>query len=229
MWNEYQRTRLTSARLTLAIALASVGLFGIVGMTGAAATAGAQAVGSASRAALDPPLEPLLAGTFRATGFDPAAPRALVLWRFDGATHHRLAETRSSAEGRFDFGLHPLPLVGADFGVTGAGESPDASGFRRYERAVPPPIVAAQDDDGGTLHVLTARAEGELRIADADSGQLLARIPVLSTPQRGTPIDLARVLPRDRPRAIALEHVLNDGRRSVPEIWLLESPDLQLP
>lgn len=222
MWNERQRDRLKGARRSWARLLAAVALASLID---AVEIAGAQSLGSAPRPVLDPPVEPQIAATFRPTGFDPAAPRALVLWRFDGRTHHRLAETRSNAEGRFDFGLQPLPLVRADFGVTGANETPDARTFRRHERTVPPPRVGSEDGGGGVLHVLTAHAEGELWISDADSGRLLARQPVASTPQAGSPIDLERVLPRDRPRAIALEHVLDDGRRSAPEIWLLEAPE----
>jgi len=75
MWNERQRDRLTNTRRALAIALAAVALASIVG---AVDTAGAQSVGSAARPALDPPVEPQVAATFRAAGFDPAAPRALV-------------------------------------------------------------------------------------------------------------------------------------------------------
>lgn len=226
MWNERQLDRLTSPRRTRASALAAIAMVGIVGPVD---MAGAQSVGSVARPALDPPVEPQVAVTFRAAGFDPAAPRALVLWRFDGTAYHRLAETRSDAAGRFDFGFHPLPILRADFGVTGASETPDAHTFRRFEREVPPPRVGSEDDDGGVLHVLTAHAEGELWIADADTGRLLARQPVMSTPQAGSPIDLDRVLPRDRPRAIALEHVLDDGRRSAPEIWVLDGADRQEP
>lgn len=172
-------------------------------------------------AVLDPAREPLSEATFRAVGFDRAPPRELVLWRFDGETYHRIAETRSESDGRFDFGIQTLPLVRADFGVTGRGEPPDASHFRRYERVVPAPVVAAEATEDDELYILTSRAEGEIWIHDHDTGRLLARVAVDGSSQHGTSLDLARTLPRNRPRAIALEHVLGDGRRSLPEVWLI--------
>ena len=204
---------------------------GVLAITTAVASTTASADGSASasgstRAVLDRIAAPVETTTFRATGFDPAAPRGLLLWRFDGERYLRLAETRSGDDGRFDFGLQPLPLAHADFGVTGPDDSPVASGLQSVERRLPAPIVTAHDSgDGDVLRVLTARAEGELYLSDAATGRLLARIPVDSTPGHALAIDLATALPRVRPEAIAIEHVLQDGRRSAPEIWLLENPN----
>ncbi len=217
-----QRTRLTSARgIAALVGIALVVAGSVAGGDGAARAQ------TAGRAVLDPPAEPLVASAFRAAGFDPAAPRTLVLWRFDGARLDRLGESRSGPDGRFDFGLQPLPVARADFGVTGLGEAPDPGTFRRYERAVPAPVVASDEvsADGAprTLLVLTARSEGELRIRDAASGRWLARIPVATTPRPGTAIDLDRWLPSPVPHAIAIEHRLDDGRVSPPEIWILEA------
>ncbi len=190
----------------------------------AAVPAPARAQGAAG-AVLDPPPEPLVATTFRATGRDDAAPRALVLWRFDGERLERLAESRSGVDGRFDFGLQPLPLVRAEFGVTGPGEAPDPATFRRYERAVPAPVVASEERDADgtprTLLVLTARAEGELRLYDAGNDRLLARLPVAGAPGPGTPIELDRWLPVPAPAELAIEHRLADGRVSPRERWRL--------
>ena len=178
--------------------------------------------GDSARARLDPPDEPLDSMTFRAAGFDSAAPRPLVLWHFDGNRYSRLAETRSGSDGRFDFGLYPLPLSQAEFGVTGPGEAPEGRDFRHYERVVPSPVVVAQDSGEGLLRVLTSRAEGELRIYDHDTRRLLARMPIATVPRREISIDLVTALPRIWPRSIAIEHVLDDGRRSAQAVWRLE-------
>lgn len=182
---------------------------------------GAQA-GDSSRARLDPPAEPLDSTTFRAVGFDSAGPRPLVLWHFDGNRYLRLAQTHSSSDGRFDFGLFPLPLSHAEFGVTEPGEAPNEREFRHYERVVPAPVVVAQDSGEGLLRVLTSRAEGELRIYDHDTMRLLARMPIATLPQREVSIDLMTALPRIWPRAIAIEHILADGRPSAQAVWRLE-------
>ena len=221
-----QRVAFSGLRLGIALGLGlAVGL--AVGLGRDSGAAWAQ---SAARAALDPPAGPLLESSFRAAGSDPAAPRPLVLWRFDGIRLDRLAESRSEASGRFDFGIQPLPLAGADFGVTGPGESPNPALFRRYERAVPAPVVASEErtpeGEPAALLVLTARAEGELRIRDAADDRLLARIPVEQASRSGTRIELARWLPDPAPAVIALEHRLDDGRLSPRELWPLDSAAL---
>ncbi len=204
------------------------GILGMLAIALAIADASASASGSI-RAVLDSPNGPLEATTFRATGFDPAAPRSLVLWRFDGERYLRLAETRSASDARFDFGLQPLPLAHTDYGVTGLDESPKSSDLQAIERRLPAPVVATYDAEDDVLRVLTARAEGEIYVSDAGTGRLLARFAVDPTPGRTLAIDLATALPRIRPDAIAIEHVLPDGRRSTPEIWLLEGTNERAP
>ncbi len=231
----HQRVGLTGTRARSLARAARSGhrarVRGIVGMLAIAlaiADSGASASGSI-RAVLEPPTGPLEATTFRATGFDPAAPRPLVLWRFDGERYLRLAETRSGSDGRFDFGLQPLPLAQTDYGVTGLDESPKSSDLQAIDRRLPAPVVAAHDAEDDVLRLLTARAEGEIYVSDAGTGRLLARFAVDPTPGRTLAIDLSTALPRIRPDAIAIEHVLPDGRRSAPEIWLLEGANPQAP
>ena len=190
-----------------------------------ALTAPGAGADEATRAILELPSGLVDAPAFRVAGHDPGAPRSLVLWRWDGAGPRRLAETRSDEEGRFDFGLEPLPLVRADYAVAAMGEVPDPADYRRVERRVPAPIVAAHDRKEDLLRVLVACAEGELRLSDPATGRLLARRPIDPTAAGDQAIDLATALPRVRPEALAIEHVLPDGRRSAPELWLLEGSD----
>lgn len=208
------RSRPSVRSLAAGIASAIVGAIAV--LDGSASASGS------AHAVLDATTAPVDGTTFRATGFDPSAPRDLVLWRFDGERYLRLAETRSGEAGDFDFGLQPLPLGHADYGVTTLDRSPTPSDLQSIDRRLPAPVVVAHDPgDDDVLRVLTARADGELFLSDATTGRLLARFAVDPTPGRALAIDLATALPRVRPAAIAIEHRLPDGRRSEPEIWVL--------
>jgi hypothetical protein len=177
--------------------------------------------GGPPRATLEAPVAPVEGSTFHAKGSDPAAPRTLVLWRWTGQSFLRTAETRSSNDGAFDFGLQPLPLAHADYVVTPTGEAPGRDELLGIERSLPAPIVADEDPADAVLLVRPARAEGEIQVRDAGTGQLLARIEVDPDSVRGTAIDLSAALPHVWPEAISIEQRLLDGRRSAREVWIL--------
>lgn len=208
----------------LRLALGFVPALAAALLAGAAIAVATLAPGPArAQIVLELPEGPIDASVFRATGSDPQAPRPLVLWRRDGEVTRRLAETRSTPDGRFDFGLTPLPLTNAEFAATGRDEPAptERSRFRPVERSVPRPVIATHDEADDRLVVQTARPDGELEISDATTGRLLARIAVVPTRAGTTELALEHALPRERPSAIAIVQVLPDARRSAPEVWRL--------
>ena len=180
-----------------------------------------------------PPLQPLLetpepgrhATVVRAAGHDPAAPRALVLWRWDGTSFLRLATTRSQPGGRFDFGLQAVPGRGLSLHVAAEGEAPSVERALRVDPPLPAPIVVADGLEQGELVLAPARPEGELRLYDASTGRLLLRVPVGAGRRGRVTIDLEAVLPRPWPTALSIEQVVAGSRRSPRQFWPLDDFD----
>lgn len=169
---------------------------------------------------LDPPDAAELRHGYRATGTDPNAPRPLVLWRWDGFRFLRVASTRSEPDGRFDFGEQTLPSSEVDFHVSLRDDAPDIDRMLRIERPVPAPIVVLGGLGTSEIILAPAARSGELRIYDAQSGRLLLRRPVAS--HNHVCVDLSAELPRPWPAALAIEQVLDDGRRSDRQHWRLD-------
>jgi len=165
------------------------------------------------------------ANSFRAVGFDPAAPRPLVLWRWDGERFFRVATTRSQTWGRFDFGQQPIPSGDAYFHVSAVGALPDPDRLLHVERRTPAPVIQSGGLETGELVLVPARLEGELWIRDADSGRLLLRKAVDPRARYRVWVDLDDELPRPWPRALEIEQRLDDGRASESEILPLEPRD----
>lgn len=175
---------------------------------------------------LDPPASDPGVVSIRATGFDPAAPRDLVLWRLPrGASTSqavRVDQTRSDAEGRFDFGQVPIPITESSLYVAAVGELPDWSRALDLSPLVPGPFVSSAGNDPLVITVIPALFEGWIELRDAGTGRRFARRSVSAKVSRSLRFDLLEeALPIDTP-VITIEQVLDDGRRSEVTVWILD-------
>jgi hypothetical protein len=155
-------------------------------------------------------------------GFDPAGPRALELWRLDGARAARVALGRSAADGALVFPPLLLPadaveLVAAPRGAgPGADEASSAVLVRRDPAA--PRAALALDAGALVLRVEPAEARGEIVVArglaDAERpAEEIARLRVAAdADRRGAPLAIA--LPHDAAPAVRVAQRLTDGRLS---------------
>lgn len=167
--------------------------------------------------------------SIRIEGEDPAAPRALTLWRLGGAEPQKIAETRSRLGGQIDFGAIPLPASGLRLSVTPAGQSPAAGSGLWIEGHLPAPRVrvAAPAVAPHRIEVLPAVASGEIRILAADSGRLEFRAPIetgrAGSPGQGLHIDLDEALGTGtRPLRILIFQQRASGQRSPATEWTVE-------
>ena len=174
---------------------------------------------------LDPPgsLEDL--HSYRATGTDPSGPRPLVLWRWDGTRFIKLASTRSDTNGQFDFGEQALPSNEVYFHVSVRNEGASTDHLLRIERPVPAPVVVAGGLGSGEIIFAPAHPGGEVRIYNADTGRLILRKPVEARTRFRVSLDLLAELPQPWPSALAIEQVLDNGRRSERQHWPLDRPE----
>ena len=150
---------------------------------------------------LDPPPVRADALSFRLTGRDPGAPRALVLWREDGPRYRRAGETRSGDDGRFSFGERPRPIGALRFVVAPLGEAPDPLHSIRIEG----PLEQVSDAMADQYFHSRGRASQIASAASDQSRPLPARedyepAPAPASPSRqwrkGAPaiiLDLARM------------------------------------
>ena len=132
--------------------------------------------------------------TATVSGFDPASPRRLTLWRVEGERAARLSETESEGSGRFRF--PEVAATGVELVVAPAGEVPEKSAARvRLPGPAVEPAVAeiSAQRDGVRMLRIWPSAAAEYVIVAAD-GQALARqrVPV-------------RPAARDRMLALAVE------------------------
>lgn len=171
---------------------------------------------------LDSPSARDTGASHRATGTDPAAPRPLVLWSWDGRQFSRLASTRSDSQGRFDFGEQPLTALGVYFQVSALGSEPTTEHLLHIERPLPAPVILLGGLDPFEITVAPAYPGGELRIYDAETGRLLLRKSLEPTAAPSASIDLRDELPQPCPTALAIEQVMDDGRRSERQSWRLD-------
>jgi hypothetical protein len=162
--------------------------------------------------------------SFRARGSDPSPPRELTLWSWEGTQFRRLATTRSTSEGEFDFGEQPIPIGTSEFHVAVAGQEPDRSRGIQLERRLPGPIVVASDSVPLEITLIPALVEGAIRIHDAHSGRLLFhRVIDLRSPH-GQTVDLEAEGLSRQSDWLSIEQILDDGRRSQPTLLRLPDP-----
>jgi hypothetical protein len=181
----------------------------------------APAAQAAPRLRLPPP-DPN-AVSFVAEGWDPGAPRPLVLWRWDGRAFVRLGETRSNASGRFDFGELPIALGEVYLDVAPRGTPPSTRRMQAVGREDPAPRLTSASGIGGSeIQVQVARREGELRVYAASDRRLLLRVAIDPTLAGALDLDLGRELGPRPPRAVWLEQVLANGTRTPAAYWRLD-------
>ncbi|HZO09761.1 MAG TPA: hypothetical protein VFC77_10285 [Myxococcota bacterium] len=184
-----------------------------------AAAGGAAPARSAPRIELDPlELDPE-SGTATPTGFDPLAPRALLLWRVVEGRSAVMARGASARDGALEFPRVIVPRDGIEVVVSPEGLDPaalDASLPRSVEPgrpAAPHGEIVASAPGRWSLRVRASEAVGEILIAGVD-GEIFARqaLPPQPTPGRRT-FDLRIEVPATDPH-LWLAHALPDGRRS---------------
>ena len=171
---------------------------------------------------LDPPQMRSDALSFRLTGRDPGAPRALVLWREDGRRYRRAGETRSGDDGRFSFGERPRPTGALRFVVAPLGEAPDPLHSIRVEGPLPAPTVTAADPSGRLLRIFPALYEGAIQIRDAESGRLLLHRSIDPPSRGGLLLDLDAQNFDPSVRQLEILQRTHEGIPGVPTGWWLD-------
>ena len=159
--------------------------------------------------------------SFRARGSDPIGGRLLELWLWTEGQFRRLGTTRSSLEGRFDFGQHPIPAGRAEWSVSVAGDPPSRSRGMVLDPVLPAPVVLATVADSHEITLIPALFEGALRIYDLYSGRLLYEAPIDARAARGKLLDLEEEGLSAQTDAFMIEHILDDGFRSESTLWRL--------
>ncbi len=168
--------------------------------------------------------------SMRATGFDPAAPRDLTLYRIGETGAARLLEATSNTDGSVDFGTVLVPVRGIELVATAKGRKPAAherAGALRVRAAVPQPRIAWLENDAPhfAFEVQPVLMEGWIVLADA-RGEIIERFEI----ERETRSP-------DRKRSLAIEltsdgdfvhiaHELPDGRSSDWRILELDSKQI---
>ena len=171
---------------------------------------------------LDPPEARVGDQSVRIAGWDPAAPRQLVLWRFESGAYRRIASRRSAAgDGRFDFGQQSWPIGPHRFHVAPAGMAPERSRSVSLPRSLPSPRILSSGTRPTEIQIVPALAEGVILVRDAESGRLLMRSVVTRDPATRLFLDLAAEGVAAQTDRVTLEHVLDDGRRSPAIRWSL--------
>lgn len=106
-----------------------------------AAPGPAHAAAIAASPRLDRPSVGAGAVTVPLSGFDPAAPRELTLWRVGREGAARLADARSGTDGRFTF--PEIAVRESELAVTVRGEGPARGGPRVHLAGLPAPLLSA--------------------------------------------------------------------------------------
>ena len=169
-------------------------------------------------------LEPLVPGeaTAFAFGFDPDAPRPLLLWRRVGDRVAVMARGHSLADGSLDFPELVVPDAGLEVVVTAADDTPDGGSaslpqtlgarplLRPRARVLRGPTGATSEL---TLRVVPAEASGVILVA-AVGGEIFSRHPLPARPGAAErAFDLYVRVP-DGDSHVWLAHERSDGRRS---------------
>lgn len=166
-------------------------------------------------------LDPLATGsvTARVRGFDPGAPRALLLWRRVGERVAVMARGHSLDDGTLIFPALVVPPAGLEVVVTGSDETPASPGASLPRsvaaRAPLPPRAVVRTGAAGevTLRVVPAEASGRILVA-ADPGEVFATRDVPDRPDAaGRVFDLA-LAPGPGQSRVWLAQESPDGRRS---------------
>ena len=168
--------------------------------------------------------------SFRATGFDPDAPRDLTLWRTGDEGWARLAETTSGGEGNFDFGSVLIPVHGIALVATAKGMPPTLEAVRDpllVRSELPLPRIGWLESEGASFsfEVQTSIAEGSVLLAGADE-KLIARFEVSAgstSPSARLAIDL-----ETDDDVVLIAHELPDGRSSRWRILRLDTGESDL-
>ncbi len=150
--------------------------------------AGADHAGSsAAWPSLDPVARVPGAATVTVEGRDPAAPRALVLWRIVAGRAARLVCAESTSDGRVSFGEVSLPRGALEFAVTPSGVAAEVA-LAAPRTTIgpaegPAPQVEAQADGSDTwrLRVRTETPGGWL-VVSTRYGVEIGRLPVPAAP-----------------------------------------------
>lgn len=166
-------------------------------------------------------------------GRDPAAPRALDLWRIEAdGRRARIARGHSEADGSLVFPPLMLPGRSIELVATPQGVLPDHAAASRpiVVRRDPaaPRVEATPDADGVVLRVEAAESGGSIVIESVESparaaGEVatVARVPVAVTADAApTPLEIA--LDDARGVALAVVQIDPDGRRSPPRLVFVD-------
>ena len=160
------------------------------------------------------------APSVRFRGFDPEAPRRLVLWRHRDGRAAVIARVASHPDGSFEFPPLLVPAVGLAVVATPVHATPDHPEASRVQTLPPRPPEAPRGfvstaDAEIRLRVVPAEAAGFVLVADAD-GRVLGRFALSALPggaQRN--LDLSVSLPRlEDAGALQLAHERPGGLRS---------------
>lgn len=162
--------------------------------------------------------------SLRLRGHDPGAPRALVLWRSERGAERRVATTRSSVGGRFDFGEQPIPIAATAFFVVPEGTEPTDARRLELRAPLPAPILLSDGAEGHAVTLVPALARGQIEIRDGSDGRLLLRREASGTGWRSLEIDFSSEGLLGRVDRVTIVHVLEDGRRSPALRWDLDPP-----
>jgi hypothetical protein len=131
---------------------------------------------------LDPPASPAGAVTASVSGWDPAAPRPLTLWRVEGGRSARLAETQSERGGRFRF--PEIAAGGRELAVTVGDTRPQASDarLRLPDSVSAPPVAQAIFENEGGVRLRVWPSASAVSVIFAAGGRTLDRRLVPSLP-----------------------------------------------
>ncbi len=160
------------------------------------------------------------APSVRFRGFDPEAPRRLVLWRLRDGRAVLIARGASHPDGSFEFPPLLVPAAGLVVVAAPVHATPDHPEASRVQTLPPRPPEAPRGfvSTAGAeiqLRVVPAEAAGFVLVAEAD-GRVLGRFALSALPggaQRN--LDLAISLPRQEDAgALQVAHERPDGLRS---------------
>ncbi len=161
--------------------------------------------------------EPVVADgsvTAALSGWDPAAPRRITLWRVEDGRHARLAVTRSEPGGRFRFA--EVAALGKEVAV-GAGDAPPRTSARRIR--VPglppaPPSVQAFTGSGGGAVLRVWPSASATAVVFAAGGRDIGRRALPLVPSPGGRRVEERVVPGSPATPIYVAEEIAGGARS---------------
>jgi hypothetical protein len=173
--------------------------------------------------ALDRPEASADAVTTSVSGWDPAAPRELTLWRVEEGDFARLARTQSEPGGRFRF--PEIAAGGREIVVTAGGDAPQAGDPRLLLPEPPAAAPVAQwlpgGEAGARLRVWPSGSAVSVILA-ADGREIARRAVPASPAARDRALDLAFTALPETALWIAEERA--QGERSAWRRVDLEAP-----